>query len=163
MANMNLKPTNSCKRLVPGYEAPAYISWGRRNRSSLVRVPMYRVGKENATRIELRSPDPAANPYLSFAAMAAAGLDGMEKKTRLVDPIEENIFKMDEKMRKRHKIKELPSSLDEAIDVLEKSSLMKDVLGDHVFTSLIANKRMEWQRYKMHVSQFELDEYLPVL
>ncbi len=154
---------NSYKRMVPGYEAPAYISWGRRNRSSLVRVPMYRVGKENATRIELRSPDPAANPYLAFAAMAAAGLDGMAKKTKLADPIEENIFKMDEKARKRHKIKELPSSLEEAIGVLEKSSLMREVLGEHVFTSLIANKKMEWQKYKMHVSQFELDEYLPVL
>ena len=154
---------NSYKRLVPGYEAPAYISWGRRNRSSLVRIPMYRVGKENATRVELRSPDPGCNPYLSFACMLASGLDGLDKKIPLREAVEDNIFEMDDKTRKRMKIKELPNSLENAIAAFESSSVMRQALGDHVFESLIENKRMEWDRYRIHVSQYELDNYLPVL
>jgi glutamine synthetase len=154
---------NSYKRLVPGYEAPAYISWGRRNRSSLIRVPMYRVGKENATRVELRSPDPACNPYLAFAVMLAAGLDGIERKLELAPAIEDNIFHMDDATRNRRKIKELPNSLDNAVREFEKSALMRKVLGDHIFENLIANKRVEWDQYRVHVSQYELDSYLPVL
>jgi len=154
---------NSYKRLVPGYEAPAYVSWGRRNRSSLVRVPMYRVGKENATRIELRSPDPACNPYLAFAVMLASGLDGVERKLELRPPVEDNIFDMDERTRKRHKIAELPNSLENAIYRFEKSKLMREVLGGHIFKTIIANKWVEWDRYRVHVSKYELDEYLPVL
>jgi glutamine synthetase len=154
---------NSYKRMVPGYEAPAYVSWGRRNRSSLVRIPMYRVGKENATRVELRSPDPGCNPYLSFACMLASGLDGLDRKTPLREPVEENIFHMDDRTRSRLKIQELPNSLENAIAAFEASKLMRKALGDHVFEMLIQNKRLEWDRYRIHVSKYELEQYLPVL
>ncbi|GAB4323580.1 MAG: type I glutamate--ammonia ligase [Candidatus Zixiibacteriota bacterium] len=154
---------NSYKRLVPGYEAPVYISWGRRNRSSLVRVPMYRVGKEKATRIELRSPDPACNPYLAFACMLRAGLEGIEKGYKLPDPVEENIFHMSEDELKKHNIETLPGSLREACDLMAQSELMRDTLGDHVFNTLLANKRFEWDRYRTAVTSYELDEYLPIL
>jgi glutamine synthetase len=154
---------NSYKRLVPGYEAPCYISWGRRNRSSLIRVPMYRVGKEKATRIELRSPDPACNPYLTFAVILAAGLDGIDNKYSLPAPVEENIFQMDEREKKRRKIDSLPASLESAVHEFEKSKLMRNTLGDHVFNTLIANKLKEWDLYRTHVSRYELDNYLPIL
>jgi glutamine synthetase len=154
---------NSYKRMVPGYEAPAYISWGRRNRSSLIRIPMYRVGKENATRVELRSPDPGCNPYLSFSCMLASGLDGMDRKVALREPVEDNIYHMDDKTRKRMKITELPNSLENAIAEFEQSTVMRQALGDHVFETLIENKRIECDKYRIHVSQYELDNYLPVL
>jgi glutamine synthetase len=154
---------NSYKRMVPGYEAPAYVSWGRRNRSSLVRIPGYRVGKENATRVELRSPDPACNPYLAFSVFLASGLDGIDRNLELAPPVEDNIFHMDDRARGRRKIKELPNSLENAIYAFEKSKLMREVLGDHIFETLIVNKWVEWDRYRIHVSQYELDEYLPVL
>jgi len=154
---------NSYKRLVPGYEAPVYISWGRRNRSSMVRVPMYRVGKEKATRIELRSPDPAANPYLAFACIISAGMKGIEKKLALPEPIEENIFHMDESQKANLNIDTLPNSLENAIRELEKSELARETLGDHVFNKLIENKKIEWNRYRMNVSDYELEQYLPFL
>ncbi|HEX9750641.1 MAG TPA: glutamine synthetase family protein [candidate division Zixibacteria bacterium] len=154
---------NSYKRLVSGYEAPVYISWGRRNRSSLVRVPMYRVGKEKATRVELRSADPACNPYLAFACMLAAGLDGIDKKTPLAEPIEQNIFHMSEEERERRKIVGLPGSLEEAREVTSKSTLIRETLGEHIFNTLMANKRLEWDRYRIHVTDHELATYLPVL
>jgi len=154
---------NSYKRLVPGYEAPVYIGWGRRNRSSMVRVPMYRVGKEKATRIELRSPDPAANPYLAFALMLEAGLLGIEKKYKLADPIEENIFNMSEREKAGLKIDTLPNSLENAVHEFEKSELARRVLGDHIFEKLIENKKIEWDEYRMHVSQYESEKYLPML
>jgi glutamine synthetase len=154
---------NSYKRLVPGYEAPCYISWGRRNRSSLIRVPMYRIGKEKSTRIELRSADPACNPYLAFTAILAAGMDGIENKYNLPAPIEENIFHMTVNQKKRKKIDSLPSSLENAVHEFEKSKLMREALGDHIFNSLIANKIKEWDQYRTHVSRYELDNYLPIL
>ena len=154
---------NSYKRLVPGYEAPVYISWGRRNRSSLVRVPMYRLGREEATRIELRSPDPACNPYLAFAVMLAAGYEGIKNDYPLCNPIEENIFDLDEKKLRRQKIKTLPNSLENAVHEFKKSKLMKKVLGDHLFEKLIDNKMVEWDRYRMAVTQYEIDNYLPIL
>jgi len=154
---------NSYKRLVPGYEAPVYISWGRRNRSSLVRVPMYRVGKEKATRIELRSPDPACNPYLAFAVMLTAGLEGIENKYSLPDPMEENIFHMSPEERRKLGIETLPGSLEEAIRETEKSEMVRETLGDHLFESLLANKRVEWDAYRTHVSQFEIEHLLPLL
>lgn len=154
---------NSYKRLVPGYEAPCYISWGQRNRSSLVRVPMYRLGKENATRIELRSPDPACNPYLAFAVMLAAGYDGVKKGYPLPDPIEENIFEMDSARLKRKRIGTLPASLLEAIELFRKSDLMKETLGEHIFNALLSNKRVEWDRFRTAVTDFEISHYLPVL
>jgi glutamine synthetase len=154
---------NSYKRLVAGYEAPVYLSWGRRNRSSLIRVPMYRVGREKATRIELRSPDPACNPYLAFACMLAAGLDGIDSKRPLPDAVEENIFHMPESERERRGILSLPGTLVEACDLMEKSKLAREVLGDHVFSTLLANKRFEWDRYRTQVTSFEIAEYLPLL
>jgi len=154
---------NSYKRLVPGYEAPVYISWARRNRSALVRVPMYKPGKEKATRMEYRSPDPACNPYLAFAVMLAAGLKGIEKGYELAPPVEEDIFEMSEASRKKHGIDSLPGSLAEAIQLTEKSELVRETLGDHIFTKFIENKKIEWDQYRTHVSQFELDKYLPIL
>jgi glutamine synthetase len=154
---------NSYKRLVPGYEAPVYISWALRNRSTLVRVPMYKPGKEKATRIEFRSPDPACNPYLAFAVMLAAGLKGIEKGYELPPPVEEDIYEMSEESRKKHGIESLPGSLSEAIQLTEKSELVRETLGDHVFQKFIENKKIEWDQYRTHVSQFELEKYLPIL
>ncbi|GAB7079512.1 glutamine synthetase family protein [Megalodesulfovibrio paquesii] len=154
---------NSYKRLVPGYEAPVYIAWANRNRSSLIRVPMYKPGKEAATRIELRCPDPAANPYLCFAVMLAAGLKGIEEGYKLPSPVEENIFHMEEEDLSKHGITSLPGSLYEAATNLKQSDLMKEVLGDHLHAQLVANKMKEWDAYRTHVSEFEIDKYLPIL
>ncbi|RKX21650.1 MAG: glutamine synthetase [Candidatus Zixiibacteriota bacterium] len=151
---------NSYKRLVPGFEAPAYVSWGRRNRSSLIRVPQYRLGKERATRIELRSPDPAANPYLAFACMLAAGLKGIENDYTLPDPIEQNIFSMNDEEKERLNITLLPNSLENAIRKARESELVRETLGEHVFEKLIENKWIEWDQYRLHVSQYEVDKYL---
>jgi glutamine synthetase len=154
---------NSYKRLVPGYEAPVYVSWARRNRSAMVRVPMYKPGKEKATRMEFRSPDPACNPYLAFAVMLAAGLRGIEKNYKLPDPVEADIFEMDEKARAAAGITSLPGSLYEALLLVEKSELVRGILGDHIFAKFIENKKVEWDRFRVHVSQYEIDRYLPML
>ena len=154
---------NSYKRLVPGYEAPVYISWAKQNRSTLVRVPLYKPGKEKATRAEYRSPDPACNPYLAFACMLRAGLEGIRNKYLLPDPIEEDVYEMSDQRRKELKIESLPGSLYEAIEQAEKSKLIKDTLGDHVFEKLIENKKIEWDRFRTHVSKYETDTYLPIL
>ncbi|HPC03014.1 MAG TPA: glutamine synthetase family protein [Syntrophales bacterium] len=154
---------NSYKRLVPGYEAPVYISWARRNRSALIRVPMYKPGKSQATRLEFRCPDPACNPYLTFAVMLAAGLKGIEKKYNLPEPVEEDIFEMTEAERVEKGIDSLPGSLGEAIAVTEKSDLVREALGDHIFNKFISNKKIEWDRYRTHVSLYEQEKYLPVL
>ncbi|MBN2223498.1 MAG: glutamine synthetase [Deltaproteobacteria bacterium] len=151
---------NSYKRLVPGYEAPVYVSWARRNRSTLVRVPMYKPGKEKATRVEVRFPDPGANPYLAFAVMLAAGLKGIEKKYDLPNTIEEDIYHFDAEKRKKYNITELPGNLYEAITELEKSELIREALGDHIFDKFVENKKIEWDRFRTHVSQYELDNYL---
>ena len=154
---------NSYKRLVPGYEAPVYICWARRNRSALVRVPMYKPGKEQATRIEFRSPDPACNPYLAFAVMLAAGLKGIEDDEELAPEASDNIYEMSEAERRAAGIENLPEDLFEAIRVAEDSELVRDALGDHVFEYLIRNKREEWDAYKSYVTPYELERYLPVL
>jgi glutamine synthetase len=154
---------NSYKRLVPGYEAPVYISWARRNRSAMVRVPMYKPGKEQATRIEYRSPDPACNPYLAFAVMLAAGLKGVDENYSLADPVEEDIYEMDETAREKAGIISLPGSLFEAVQELEKSDLVRETLGDHIFNKFIANKKIEWDRYRTHVSGYEIENYFPIL
>ncbi|MFC1883757.1 glutamine synthetase family protein [Thermodesulfobacteriota bacterium] len=151
---------NSYKRLVPGYEAPVYVSWARRNRSAMIRVPMYKPGKEAATRMEFRSPDPSCNPYLAFAVMLGAGLEGIEKKYELPDPIEEDIFEMNPAERKAYGITDLPGNLYAAILEAEKSDLVKKILGDHIFEKFIENKKIEWDSYRTHVSQYELDRYL---
>jgi glutamine synthetase len=154
---------NSYKRLVPGYEAPVYIAWARRNRSALVRVPMYKPGKENATRLELRSPDPSANPYLAFAVMLGAGLKGIEEKLELAPEATNNIFHMSDAELDAAGINILPGTLGEAIDLFEKSELMKEVLGDHIHSFYVANKRAEWDEYRMQVTEWELDRYLSVI
>jgi glutamine synthetase len=154
---------NSYKRLVPGYEAPVYLSWARRNRSDLVRVPEYRPGREKATRVEFRSPDPACNPYLTFSVMLAAGLEGIEEKYEVPDPIEENVYEMSEAERTKRGIGILPTSLLEAILLTEKSELVRKALGDHVFDAFIQNKKIEWNNYRTQVTEYELTKYLPVL
>lgn len=154
---------NSYKRLVPGYEAPVYVSWARRNRSALVRVPMYKPGKESTTRVELRSLDPAWNPYLAFSLMLTAGLEGIEKKYPFPPPIEEDIFKMHPEEKKKRKIESLPGSLIEAISLFEKSELAKRTLGEHIFNKFIENKKIEWDRYRIQVTNYEIEKYLPIL
>jgi len=163
MALVTNQWVNSYKRLVPGYEAPVYVAWARRNRSTMVRVPMYKPGKELATRIEFRSPDPACNLYLAFAVMLAAGLKGVEENYKLPAPIEEDIYEMDEVARERAGITSLPGSLFEAIQEMEKSKLMRETLGDHIFDKLIHNKKIEWDRFRTHVSRYEIENYLPIL
>ncbi|MCK5434618.1 MAG: glutamine synthetase [Dehalococcoidales bacterium] len=154
---------NSYKRLVPGYEAPVYLSWARRNRSDMIRVPEYQPGKETSTRIEFRVPDPACNPYLAFSVMLAAGLEGIEKKYELADPIEENLFEMSSQEREQRGIGSLPINLSDAISLTENSQLVRKALGDHVFDSFIKNKKIEWDQYRTQVTEYELKRYLPIL
>jgi glutamine synthetase len=154
---------NSYKRLVPGYEAPVYISWARRNRSAMIRVPMYKPGKEQATRIEFRTPDPACNPYLAFAIMLAAGLKGVDENYPLPEPVEEDIYEMDDAAQKRAGISSLPGSLFEAVQELENSDLVRETLGDHIFNQFVANKKIEWNRYRTHVTDYEIQNYYPIL
>ena len=154
---------NSYKRLVPGYEAPIYVTWARRNRSDLIRVPEYKPGKESDTRVEFRSPDPACNPYLAFSVMLAAGLEGVEREYELPDPVEENVFEMSEKERIGREIGTLPGSLLEAIQLTKDSDLVRRCLGDHVFSSFIRNKEIEWANYRSQVTDYELKRYLPIL
>ena len=154
---------NSYKRLVPGYEAPVYVTWARRNRSDLIRVPQYQPGKERATRIEYRSPDPACNPYLAFSVILAAGLEGVEKEYPLAEPAEENVFQMKPEERAARGIVTLPGSLDEAIVLAEQSEVLKKALGEHVFHSFIQNKKVEWDIYRTQVTDYEVKRYLPIL
>jgi len=154
---------NSYKRLVPGYEAPVYLSWARRNRSDLIRVPEYRPGREKATRIEFRSPDPACNPYLAFSVMLAAGLEGIEKGYEPPAPIEENVYEMHEAELKERGIGTLPASLLEAIQIAENSEVVRKALGDHVFDAFIQNKKIEWNEYRSQVTEYELNKYLAIL
>ena len=154
---------NSYKRLVPGYEAPVYITWARRNRSTLVRVPMYKPNKEKATRVEFRSPDPACNPYLAFSVMLAAGLAGIKNKYELPPPTEKDVYRLSDEERAKEGIKTLPGSLIEAITLTEKSELVREALGDHIFNNFITSKKVEWDRYRMNVTEWELKEYLGML
>jgi len=160
---VNNQWVNSYKRLVPGYEAPVYLSWAVRNRADLIRVPEYMPGKERSTRIEFRSPDPACNPYLAFSVMLAAGLEGIEKEYEVPDPVEENVYEMTEEERKKRGIGTLPGSLWEAIQLTEKSELVRKSLGDHVFDAFIKNKKIEWDQYRSQVTDYELNKYLPIL
>jgi len=156
-----LSPTvNSYKRLVPGYEAPVYISWARVNRSALIRVPHISPDKPNSARAELRSPDPTANLYLAFAAMLKAGLDGIRRKLEAPSPVEEDLFHFDEPKLAERRIDTLPSSLGEALARMKASGLMKDALGEHTFRRYIEAKQSEWDSYRLSVSQWELDRYL---
>jgi len=154
---------NSYKRLVSGYEAPVYICWAHRNRSALIRVPMYKPGKEKATRIELRSPDPACNPYLAFSVMLAAGLDGIRRGLELPADVTDNIYEMSGSQRCDLGIGQLPESLNEALAEMEKSELVREALGDQVFEWFLRNKRMEWHEYRTRVTQWEQDSYMAIL
>jgi glutamine synthetase len=162
---------NSYKRLIEGYEAPVYVAWGQKNRSAYIRVPEYQPGKERATRIELRAADPACNIYLAFAVMLAAGLDGVQKKEGLADPVEENIYHMSGTRQKKFEIRVLPRNLHEAVRLMEKSELVRETLGEHIFQKLIANKKKEVEEYGKNVSgefdkqvsDYEIEHYLPFL
>ncbi|MDQ4148495.1 MAG: type I glutamate--ammonia ligase [Actinomycetota bacterium] len=154
---------NSYKRLVPGYEAPTYICWARRNRSALVRVPMYKPGKEAATRLEARFPDPACNPYLAFSVMLAAGLRGIEENYELPSEAGDNIYAMTPEERQAENISSLPEDLHEAIQVCESSDLVRSTLGEHTFEWFIRNKKQEWDDHKAYVTPYELKRYLPIL
>ncbi|HEX7166577.1 MAG TPA: glutamine synthetase family protein [Acidimicrobiales bacterium] len=154
---------NSYKRLVVGYEAPVYVSWARNNRSAIVNVPHAKAGRTDSTRIEYRAPDPACNPYLTFAVVLAAGLRGIEKGYELPPNTAANVFEMTTEERKAAGIESLPGSLGEAVDEMEQSEVVSDALGEHVFEWFTRNKRDEWAAYKAQVSQWELDRYLPSL
>jgi glutamine synthetase len=151
---------NSYKRLTPGYEAPVYVCWAQRNRSALVRVPRYTPGREQSTRIELRFPDPSANPYLAFAAMLIAGLDGIEKKMVPPAPINEDVFEWSQAELDAHGVKTLPYTLREALDELAGSEVVKAALGHHIYEAFNRAKRAEWDEYRIHVSAWELERYL---
>jgi len=156
-----LNPTvNSYKRLVPGYEAPTYISWANRNRSALIRIP---TGRGNGTRCELRSPDLSGNPYLQFAVMLAAGLKGIEEKIMPPDPVERNIYELSAKEMERYNIRQLPESLGHALSLMEESTLLKETLGDHVFNNFLHVKQNEWRKYRTQVTPWELEKYLPII
>ena len=149
--------TNSFKRLVPGFEAPVYIAWSATNRSSLIRIP---AAEKDAVRMELRSPDPTANPYLALAAVLRAGLDGMKRQVIVPKSVDCNIFHMSEQERRARKIEELPGTLAEAISCMEKDVFMRKTLGDHAFGKYIALKKEEWNRYRSQVTDWEINEYL---
>jgi glutamine synthetase len=162
---------NSYKRLIEGYEAPVYIAWGQRNRSAYIRVPQYQPGKEHATRIELRCPDPGCNIYLALAVMLAAGLRGLRDKAPLAPPVEENIYHMSAARQKQFAIKTLPRNLEEAAKLTEKSSLVEEVLGQVLFQKFLVNKREEIEEYNRNVSgeyekqvsDYEVRKYMPFL
>jgi len=151
---------NSYKRLVPGYEAPVYIGWARINRSALVRIPQISKGQLNSTRIELRCPDPSSNPYLAFAVMLAAGLDGIDRKLTPPDPVEENLYHFDAAKLESRKIRQLPGTLREALDELQADAVIADALGEHVFERFVEAKSEEWDEYRMQVTAWEVDRYL---
>lgn len=154
---------NSYKRLVPGYEAPVYAAWSQRNRSALVRVPMYQPGKEQSTRCELRCPDPSCNPYLTFAALLQAGLEGIEQRYDIPDPMETNLYELSPEELQERGIEQLPDTLGEAIEEMAGSELVRKAIGDHIFDRYIELKRAEWNEYRVQVSRWELERYLPVL
>jgi glutamine synthetase len=152
---------NSYKRLVVGYEAPIWVSWAKNNRSALIRVPVTKPDKTTSTRIEYRSPDPACNPYLAFAVILAAGRAGIEGDYELPAEIHDNLFELSAPEAEKLGVQPLPRSLAEALDEMEKSELVFDALGEHIFEWFLRNKRSEWGSYKLHVSQWELERYLP--
>lgn len=154
---------NSYKRLVPGYEAPVYIAWSRRNRSALIRVPLYHPGAEKATRAEIRCPDPACNPYLAFAGLLHAGLEGVERGYELPDPMDTNLYELTKPERRSLDIESLPESLGEAIETAAESELVEKALGSDLRDRLLALKRKEWDEYRVQVTAWELDRYLPTL
>ena len=159
MAAILCPTVNSYKRLVRGYEAPIYICWGQRNRSALIRVPRYREGRDKATRLELRCPDPSCNPYLAFAVMLAAGLKGIEEQIEPPDPVEEDVYGFDDRKLAKFYIKTLPENLGEAIGEFRRSKLMKEALGEHVFNKYLGIKTTEWNEFQKSVTDWELERY----
>ena len=154
---------NSYKRLVPGHEAPLFISWSHVNRFDLVRVPPYKSGYESSVRVEYRAPDPACNPYLAFSVMLAAGLKGIREEYPVAPPVVGSVYEMSAQRRQALGIKMLPTSLGEAINLAENSELLLETLGDHTLNSLIRNKQLEWEEYRATVSDYEISRYLPIL
>ena len=154
---------NSYKRLVPNFEAPVHVTWATVNRADLIRVPSFKQGREESRRVELRSPDPACNPYLAFSVMLAAGLEGIEKQYELPDPTAANVFDMSDAERQAHGIESLPSNLLEALRITEESELVRNALGDSVFNSFVENKKIDWDRYRSQVTDYEIARYLPAL
>jgi glutamine synthetase len=154
---------NSYKRLVPGFEAPVYVAWSLRNRSALIRIPLYKPGSEQATRAELRCPDPACNPYLTFACLLHAGLDGIEQGYELPEPMETNLYHLTPEQRRERGIVSLPETLGEAIDVFSQSELAKKALGPHIFDRYVELKRKEWDEYRVQLTDWEMKKYLAVL
>jgi glutamine synthetase len=153
---------NSYRRLVPGYEAPVYISWARQNRSALIRVPAIRAGRTSATRIELRCPDPSANPYLAYTVMLAAGLDGVEKELPLPEPVEENLYHFTEEDLRRRNVATLPATLGEAMEELSNDEVIRDALGEHAFERLTEAQKQDWEGFRHHVSAWEINRYLEI-
>jgi glutamine synthetase len=154
---------NSYKRLVPGFEAPVYVAWSQRNRSALIRIPLYKPGSEQATRAEIRCPDPSCNPYLTFAALLHAGLEGIEKGYELESPMDQNLYHLTSEERRERGIVSLPETLGEAVDEFAASDLMRRAFGDHIFDGYVKLKRKEWDEYRVQLTQWELDRYLSVL
>jgi glutamine synthetase len=154
---------NSYKRLVPGYEAPVYVAWSQRNRSALIRVPLYKPGSEQATRAEIRCPDPACNPYLAFAALLHAGLEGVERGYDLPEEMRTNLYRLSPDERRERGIISLPESLGEATEELAASELMRRALGDHIFPRYVELKRKEWDEYRVQISRWEMEKYLAAL
>jgi glutamine synthetase len=154
---------NSYKRLVPGYEAPVYVAWSQRNRSALIRIPVYKPGHEQATRAEIRCPDPACNPYLTFACLLHAGLEGIERGYELPEPMETNLYHLTAEQRRERGIISLPETLGEAIDELAVSDLARKALGPHIFDRYVELKRKEWDEYRVQLTEWELERYLSVL
>ena len=150
---------NSYKRLVPGYEAPVYIAWSEGNRSPLIRIPSVR---GEGTRIELRSPDPACNPYLALAVILMAGLDGIDNQILPPDPVSENIYGMSEAERESHNIPSLPGSLAEALEELERDPAIRAALGSHIYQYFLRAKKAEWDNYRTAVHDWELEQYLAI-
>jgi glutamine synthetase len=154
---------NSYKRLVPGHEAPLFISWSHVNRFDLVRVPPYKSGYESSVRVEYRAPDPACNPYLAFSVMLAAGLKGIREEYPVPPPVVGSVYEMSAQRRQALGIRMLPTSLGEAINLAENSDFLLETLGDHTLNSLIRNKQLEWEEYRATVSDYEISRYLPIL
>ena len=154
---------NSYKRLVPGYEAPVYICWARINRAALIRIPQYSPGREQSTRAELRFPDTSCNPYLAFAVMLSAGLDGIEKQMTPPEPVEEDVYHFDRSRLQEYNIATLPGSLAEAIEELEADQVLLDALGEHTARLFVEAKKAEWDDYRMQVTEWEIDRYLETL
>ena len=153
---------NSYKRMVSGYESPVYVSWARNNRSALVRVPIHKAGKASSTRIEYRALDSAANPYLAYSVILAAGLKGIEDGYELPDEADENLWSLNREQARKAGLQRLPQDLREALDLMEESELVRDVLGEHIFEWFIRNKREEWEAYQRHVTPYEIERFFPI-